>query len=241
MPKKRRVESNESSSNSVGDILSSLQEALSKREEELEAREEKLRKDRERFEAERAKDYGKTQPGDVLHLNIGGVQTAVLRRTLTSIPDSMLASKFSGRWDDSLEKDKDGNFFIDQDYSLFKYIIEYLRNKANETEEYALKSPDVLKDTFDSGKLQAFHQMREWGYEADKMPDELKDKGRNLDKLREFYRMVEYYGLTNGIYPTRLIASKPEDSMELLENKKAHSNEWKQHVNSLERHLCIIG
>jgi hypothetical protein len=26
----------------------------------------------------------------------------------------MLAAKFSGRWDDSLEKDADGNFFIDQ-------------------------------------------------------------------------------------------------------------------------------
>ena len=92
MAKKRRVESNES--NSVGDILSSLQEALSKREEDLEAREEKLRNDLERLEAERAKDYGTTEPSDVLQLNIGGVKTAVLRRTLTSIPGSMLASKF---------------------------------------------------------------------------------------------------------------------------------------------------
>jgi hypothetical protein len=38
----------------------------------------------------------------------------VLCRTLTSVEGSMLAAKFSGRWDDSLEKDADGNFFIDQ-------------------------------------------------------------------------------------------------------------------------------
>ena len=38
--------------------------------------------------------------------------------------------------------------------------------------------------------------------------------------------MVEYYGLTNGIYPTRLIASKPEDSMEIFDDKKINSKEW---------------
>ena len=53
-------------------------------------------------------------PCDVLHLNIGGNLTAVLRRTLTSVEGSMLASRFSGRWDESLEKDRNGNFFIDQ-------------------------------------------------------------------------------------------------------------------------------
>ena len=31
-----------------------------------------------------------------------------------SVPGSMLASRFSGRWDDGLEKDKHGNFFIDK-------------------------------------------------------------------------------------------------------------------------------
>ena len=51
---------------------------------------------------------------EVLHLNVGGDLTAVLRRTLTSVEGSMLASRFSGRWDNSLERDRDGNFFIDQ-------------------------------------------------------------------------------------------------------------------------------
>jgi hypothetical protein len=54
------------------------------------------------------------EPGDVLRFNVGGARIDVLRRTLTSVEGSMLAAKFSGRWDDSLEKDADGNFFIDQ-------------------------------------------------------------------------------------------------------------------------------
>jgi hypothetical protein len=33
---------------------------------------------------------------------------------------SMLAAKFSGRWDDSLEKDAHGNFFIDEPVELFQ-------------------------------------------------------------------------------------------------------------------------
>ena len=31
----------------------------------------------------------------------------------------MLAAKFSGRWDDSFEKDRDGNIFVDQNPENF--------------------------------------------------------------------------------------------------------------------------
>jgi len=192
MSKKRKVESNKSSS--VGDILSSLQEALSEREIELDIREENLRQDIERFKAERGEKYGNTGPSDVLCLNIAGTKTAVLRRTLTLFPGSMLASKFSGRWDDGLEKDKEGNFFIDQDYSLFKHIIEYLRNKANETEDYTVGVPDL--------------------------PESI----TNSMRLTDFYRMVEYYGLTNGMYPTKLIAT--DESLERLDDRMVNAKIW---------------
>jgi len=39
----------------------------------------------------------------------------------------MLASKFSGRWDDSIAKDKDGNFFLDHDPVQFLKLINFLR------------------------------------------------------------------------------------------------------------------
>jgi hypothetical protein len=57
----------------------------------------------------------------------------VLRKTLTQVEGSMLASRFSGRWDDSLEKDADGNFFIDQPEKLFILLIDFLRAKQIET------------------------------------------------------------------------------------------------------------
>ena len=65
--------------------------------------------------------FGK--PSDVLRLNVGGTCIDVLRRTLTSVEGSMLATRFSGRWDDSLEKDADGNFFIDQPIELFLPLV----------------------------------------------------------------------------------------------------------------------
>jgi len=110
-------------------------------------------------------------PCEVLHLNIGGDLIAVLRRTLTSVEGSMLASRFSGRWDDSLEKDRDGNFFIDQPLELVLPMINYLRAKSCET---VLTLP-VTSPEFESE-----------------------------EKQRDFVRMIEYFGMTPGIYPTWL-------------------------------------
>lgn len=78
---------------------------------------------------------------DVLCLNVGGKIIHVLRRTLTSVPDSMLAACFSGRWDDSIEKDRDGNFFIDQDSTLFEMMIKCLRDKSNDAGNYPSYPP----------------------------------------------------------------------------------------------------
>lgn len=149
--------------------MSNLTEALEQREKELDEREETLRQDEERFRAERSVAYGETTPSDVLHLNVGGTKTTVLRRTLTIIPGSMLASKFSGRWDDSIEKDKDGDFFIDQDFTLFNILLRCLRNRANGDAKYPFEEPALSE--------------QEW------------------EQSVELKRMVEYYGLTDSIYP----------------------------------------
>ncbi|GFH59825.1 hypothetical protein CTEN210_16301 [Chaetoceros tenuissimus] len=77
----------------------------------------------------------------------------------------MLASKFSGRWDDSLEKDRDGNYFIDEDFDRFKMMIDCLRKKAIATKDYPYSAP----------------------------------KGDT-----DFYRMLNYYNIMEGIYPVTL-------------------------------------
>ena len=132
-----------------------------------------------RGEEKRLRSLSFHQPSDVIHLNVGGTLTAVLRRTLTSIEGSMLASRFSGRWDDSLEKDRDGNFFIDQPIELFQPMIDYLRAKACET---AL-APPVTSPDFD-----------------------------DVHTSKDFIRMVEYFGMTPGIFPTELVLCRGEIS-----------------------------
>mmetsp|Transcript_28757 Transcript_28757/g.77868 ORF Transcript_28757/g.77868 Transcript_28757/m.77868 type:complete len:325 (+) Transcript_28757:679-1653(+) len=185
------------------DLFSALTEALESRAKDLNEREAKLQKDREELDAERLSVYGMTNPSDVLHLNIGGTVTTVLRRTLTSIPGSMLASRFSGRWDDNLERDKDGNFFIDQDYSLFLPMLNYLHNTANGTEEYPIQSPSV----------------------------------GHINK-QNFYRMVEYYGMTNGIFPTKLTrwGKGPEDAFEIIGSKQVNAKEFTSFALQLDGH-----
>lgn len=118
-------------------------------------------------------------PSDVLRLNIGGSRIDVLRRTLTSVEGSMLASRFSGQKDDSLEKDADGNFFIDQPMDLFLPLVDYLRAKACMTPlARPVKSPPF----------------------GDK------------DERNNFSRMLEYYGMTLGVYPFGIFEGDDNDS-----------------------------
>ena len=153
---------------SLDETLQNLTLALKKKQQHLEEREREVERALSALNRDKAELFGDKSPSDVLHLNVGGSLIGVLRRTLTLVEGSMLASRFSGRWDDSIEKDRDGNFFIDQPIELFQPMINYLRAKACETPlGPPLKSPH-LKD----------YEMRQ-----------------------DFYRMVEYFGMTGGIYP----------------------------------------
>ena len=67
---------------------------------------------------------------DILELNVGGrLNIAVSRRTLTQFEDSVLAAQFSGRWD--LEKDRNGNIFVDQNPDDFLILVDFLRLRMN--------------------------------------------------------------------------------------------------------------
>jgi hypothetical protein len=132
------------------DLLESTLEALpallKKRQKILVERERALEEAVAAFQKEKTTVCGDASPSDVLHLNVGGTKMAVLRRTLTSVPGSMLASKFSGRWDESMERDREGNFFIDQPFPVFELMVDYLRDAACQTPNAPpLTSPDFTK------------------------------------------------------------------------------------------------
>ena len=148
--------------------LVNLPGLLQQRKKDLEQRENELKRAREAFEKENP-SFG--TPSDVLTLNVGGTCISVLRRTLTCVEGSMLATRFSGRWDDSLEKDKEGNFFIDQPFNLFSMMIDHLRAMQIETPSGPPVTPPL-------GSI-----------------------GKNDKQRLDFIRMAEYYGLTLAIYP----------------------------------------
>ena len=50
----------------------------------------------------------------------------------------------SGRWEDSLKRDNNGNIFFDYDYELIEIIVNYLRMKKVEDPSRPLKYPHVL-------------------------------------------------------------------------------------------------
>ncbi|GAX29441.1 hypothetical protein FisN_16Hu118 [Fistulifera solaris] len=170
----------------LNEALTNLPKLLTKRRKLLDEREEELNNAFDRLEKEK-RTLGCGKDSDVIHLNVGGTLMATLRSTLTYVEDSMLAARFSGRWDESIAKDKDGNFFIDQPIELFLPMIDYIRNLQNEDNSLGPQpSPDV-SDFDDDDK-----------------------------KYRKFKRMVEYFGLPLGVFPVALMKVTTEGKKQLL-------------------------
>lgn len=182
--------------NSLDETLANLTLIFKKKQQELEEREQVLKKATATLNRDRSEVFGDKSDSDVLHLNVGGDHLSVLRRTLTSVEGSMLASRFSGRWDETLEKDRDGNFFIEQPIELFRPMINFLRAKACETPlAPPVKSPHP----------------------------------KDYELRQDFYRMVEYFGMTCGIYPTMIELHRGEPGsadIGSFPDCYVKSNEW---------------
>merc|ERR1712232_593605 len=92
---------------------------------------------------------------DVLKLNIAGeAECAVLRSTLCLVEGSMLESRFSGRWDDRIEKDDQGRFFIDFPPDLFLPLVDFLRQKGIADPDDVVQPPDIADN-----RVTAFNRM----------------------------------------------------------------------------------
>jgi hypothetical protein len=105
---------------------------------------------------------------DIIHLNVGGHKLTTKRSTLCQVEDSLLASMFSGRWDDSLERDKDGAIFFDFNSQYFLVILDYLRAKKIATPENPAPLPKVAED-----QAESFNNLLEYlGLSDEIMPSE---------------------------------------------------------------------
>lgn len=76
-------------------------------------------------------DSVQNPPSDVIELNVGGQVYYTRHGTLTSFPNSLLGKLFSNKKGSSndLSRDLRGRYFIDRDGFLFRYVLDYLRDK----------------------------------------------------------------------------------------------------------------
>ncbi|DBA75868.1 hypothetical protein WJX77_008075 [Trebouxia sp. C0004] len=85
--------------------------------------------------------------GDILQLNVGGESFVVTRGTLTQAKDSLLASKFNGRWEARHQLDNQGQIFLDYDPYCFKQVLAYLRSKAIERPDRPAPQPVIAPES----------------------------------------------------------------------------------------------
>lgn len=76
------------------------------------------------------KEQGSAQT-DVIELNVGGQVYYTRHATLASFPNSLLGKLFSNKKGSTndLARDLRGRCFIDRDGFLFRYVLDYLRDK----------------------------------------------------------------------------------------------------------------
>ena len=107
----------------------------------------KMKAEVEAYNAEKARMATiSVRDDDIIHLNISGLKMTTTRSTLCQVEGSLLASMFSGRWEDSVQRDKDGAVFLDFNPQHFSVILDYLRVKKISSSEDPAPLPNVPED-----------------------------------------------------------------------------------------------
>ena len=122
------------------ELVKIIEDERAKMKAEVEAYEEEKR----RMTAIAVKD------DDIINLNVGGTKMTTKRSTLCQVKGSLLASMFSGRWEDSLSRDKDDCIFFDWNPQHFILILEYLRGKTIATPKNPSPLPKIPDDQMKS-------------------------------------------------------------------------------------------
>jgi hypothetical protein len=138
---------------------------------------------------------------DIIHLNVGGHKLTTKRSTLCQVEGSLLASisMFSGRWEDSLERDQDGAIFFDFNPQYFVVILDYLRAKKIATPENPAPLPKVAEDQAKNfNNLLEYLGLSDEIVPAEKVPREkFNQHSSNVVTLQEG-GSVAVHGLSNG-------------------------------------------
>ena len=133
------------------DLLTKFDEMVKRFREEfneiIEGERAKMKAEVEAYNAEKQKMKPfEVSDDDIIDLNVGGQKLTTTRSTLCQVEGSLLASMFSGRWEDGLKRDKDGAIFFDFNPQYFVIILDYLRAKKNATPENPVPVPKVPEE-----------------------------------------------------------------------------------------------
>ncbi|KAE8629497.1 hypothetical protein XENTR_v10000502 [Xenopus tropicalis] len=83
---------------------------------------------------------------DVIELNVGGQVYVTKHTTLTSVPDSTLYSMFNRNNVKEMPRDNRTRFFIDRDGFLFRYILDFLRDKQLSLPDHFPEKERLLRE-----------------------------------------------------------------------------------------------
>ena len=117
----------------------------------VESERAKIKAEVESYNAEKEKiEAVNVNDDDLIDLNVGGTKLTTTRSTLCQVEGSLLASMFSGRWEDNIKRDRDGAVFFDFNPQHFILILDYLRVKKIKTPETPPPWPKVPEDQTES-------------------------------------------------------------------------------------------
>jgi hypothetical protein len=154
---------------------------------------------------------------DIIHLNVGGHKLTTKRSTLCQVEGSLFASMFSGRWEDSLERDQDGAIFFDFNPQYFLVILDYLRAKKIATPEHPAPLPKVAEDQAESfNNLLGYLGLSDEIVPAEKVPSEKFNQHSSTGVTLQEGGTVAVRGPNNGhsyvlgenIYQQGIVCSK---------------------------------
>ncbi|XP_028409776.1 uncharacterized protein LOC114532464 [Dendronephthya gigantea] len=119
----------------------------------IESRQAELRVEIEAYNAEKPRMSAVViRDDDIIELHVGADKFTTTKSTLCQVKDSLLASMFSGRWEESVRRDKKGNIFFDYNPKYFGLILDYLRAKKIASPENPAPMPDVPNDELQNFK-----------------------------------------------------------------------------------------
>jgi hypothetical protein len=133
------------------DLLAKFDEMVKRFKQEfneiIEGERAKMRAEVEAYKEEKLRMKAiEVSDDDMINLNVGGKKMTTKRSTLCQVEGSLLASMFSGRWEDSLARDEDGRIFFDFNPQYFVYVLDYLRARTIATAENPAPLPKVAED-----------------------------------------------------------------------------------------------